>query len=132
MQILTKTIAKKETYTISHLYVNGAYLCDTLEDCIRTGKKVAGKTAIPRGVYEIEWTYSNRFKRFMPILLNVPNFEGIRIHSGNIALDTEGCILIGKNTEIGKVLQSRIWTNKLYALMQSAIINNERIWITLE
>lgn len=132
MEILTKTIAKKETYTISRLYVNGAYFCDTLEDCIRTGKKVAGKTAIPRGRYEIQWTYSPRFKRFMPIICNVQNFTGIRIHAGNTSGNTDGCILTGKNTIVGKVLLSRLYTEMLYKSIKKAIDKKERVWITLE
>lgn len=132
MQITTRVIAKRETYTISQLFVNGQYLCDTLEDCLRTGEKVPKKTAIPRGTYEIIWTYSNRFKRFMPLLLNVPNFSGVRIHSGNDSEDTEGCILCGKNKIVGKVLDSRLWTEKLYTLIFNAISRGERVWITLE
>lgn len=132
MQITTKTIAKKDTYTISRLYVDGKYFCDTLEDCIRNGKKIAHITAIPRGSYEIQWTYSNRFKKFMPLLLDVPNFKGIRIHSGNDDRDTDGCILCGKNKVKGKVLDSKLWTGKLYSLIQSAMAGGERVWITLE
>ena len=132
MQITTKTIAKKGTYTISRLYVDGAYLCDTLEDCIILGVKVAHVSAIPRGTYEIIWTYSNRFKKFMPLLLDVPNFKGIRIHSGNDAEDTDGCILCGKNKVQGKVLDSKLWTGKLYSLIQSAMAGGERVWITLQ
>lgn len=132
MQITTKIIAKKETYTIGRLYVDGAYFCDTLEDCIRSGKKVFGETAIPRGKYEIQWTYSQRFKRFMPLLCNVPNFTGIRIHAGNASKDTNGCILTGKNTIIGKVLLSRLYTERLYMLIKKAIDKKERVYITLE
>ena len=132
MQITTKTIAKKETYTISRLYVDGKYFCDTLEDCIRNGKKIAHVTAIPRGTYEIQWTYSNRFKQFMPLLCNVPNFSGIRIHAGNTSADTDGCILVGKNDVVGKVLLSRLFTWRLYTLIKKAIDKNERVTITLE
>jgi len=132
MQITTKTIAKKEAYTISRLYVDGAYFCDTLEDCIRSGVKVFGETAISRGTYEIQWTYSQRFKRFMPLLCNVPNFMGIRIHAGNTSKDTNGCILTGKNTVIGKVLLSRLYTERLYKLIKRAIDKKEHVWITLE
>lgn len=132
MQITTKTIAKKDTYTISRLYVDGKYFCDTLEDCIRSGKKIAHITAIPRGTYEIQWTYSNRFKRFMPLLCNVPNFTGIRIHAGNTSADTSGCILVGKNDIVGKVLFSRLFTLRLYTLIKKAIDKKERVTITLE
>lgn len=132
MQITTKIIAKNETYAIGRLYVDGKYFCDTLEDCIRSGKKIAHVTAIPRGSYEIQWTYSNRFKRFMPLLCNVPNFSGIRIHAGNTSADTDGCILVGKNDVVGKVILSRLFTWKLYALIKKAIDKKERVVITLE
>lgn len=132
MQITTLVIAKRDTYTISQLFVNGQYLCDTLEDCIRMDMKVPKKTAIPRGTYEIIWTYSNRFKRFMPLLLNVPNFSGVRIHSGNTNLDTEGCILCGKNKIVGRVVDSRVWTERLYTLIFNAIAKKERVFITLK
>lgn len=73
-------------YTIGKLYINGDYFCDVLEDTVRPeGVKLYGKTAIPYGTYDIILTYSPRFKQKLPLLLNVPNFEGIRIHSGNYA-----------------------------------------------
>ena len=115
---------RKPGYTIGLLYVNGAYVCNTLEDTDRglTDKmssseiaaiKLDGKTAIPIGTYKIIVSYSPRFKKDMPLLCAVKGFEGIRIHSGNTASDTEGCILCGKNTEVGKVTDSRFWTGKV-------------------
>lgn len=85
------------TRTPGVLYFEGDKFCDTLEDQVREpGVKVPGATAIPAGRYEIRLTYSRRFKQVMPQLLNVPGFEGIRIHAGNTERDTEGCILVGK------------------------------------
>lgn len=107
MRLVIKRIFKGKDYTIGKMYINGEYFCDTLEDVVREGEKVYGQTAIPDGIYEIVLTMSNRFKKILPLLLKVPNFEGVRIHSGNSAADTEGCILVGKNKEKGKVLQSR-------------------------
>lgn len=107
MRLVIKRIFKGKDYTIGKMYINGKYFCDTLEDVVREGEKVYGQTAIPDGIYEIVLTMSNRFKKILPLLLKVPNFEGVRIHSGNSASDTEGCILVGKNKEKGKVLQSR-------------------------
>lgn len=121
MNITIKRIALKDTYTIGHMYIDDVYFCDTLEDVVRPkGEKVYGKTAIPYGTYEVKWTYSPRFKRYMPLIDNVPGFAGIRIHSGNTAKDTEGCILVGQNKEVGKVLNSRDIVNKLYPIIKKA------------
>ena len=88
----------RDTYTkestIGKLYIDGKYECDTLEDVVRE-EKIFGETAIPEGEYTIILNLSSRFKKILPLLLNVPSFEGIRIHSGNNAEDTHGCILVG-------------------------------------
>lgn len=76
--------------------------------------KVYGQTAIPTGEYQITITYSNRFKKLMPLLNNVPGFAGIRIHTGNTDKDSDGCILVGKNKVVGKVLESKVTYQKLY------------------
>src|SRR5665647_388353 len=113
MKLFLKRIAFNADYTIGHLSVDGGYVCDTLEDPVRI-QKIHGTTAIPTGTYKIIMSMSKRFGKVMPLLLDVPNFEGVRIHSGNTAADTEGCILVGKNTEKGKVLNSRMWAKLLY------------------
>lgn len=88
---------KRENSTIGKLYTDdGTYLCDTLEDVEREGEKIYGKTAIPVGRYELRWSYSPKFKRYLPELLDVPNYTGVRIHSGNTHKDTEGCPLVGE------------------------------------
>ncbi len=106
-------------YTIGKLYwlfgTKEVYLCDILEDPVRNKLtttinnfiKVYGKTAIPYGTYEIVRSYSNRFKKNLPLLLNVPHYDGVRIHAGNTADDTEGCLLPGFNKVKGKVVDSR-------------------------
>ena len=130
MKLTLKRIALRSTYTIGRLYVDGNYFCDTLEDTVRDlnkngkfdngEKKVYGKTAIPYGTYEIKWTYSPRFKKYTPQLMNVPSFEGIRIHSGNSSTDTEGCLLLGENKKVGMVINSRATINKFYPLIKKA------------
>lgn len=92
--------------TIGHLYIDGKFFCYTLEDEIRMdGVKVYGKTAIPTGIYKVVVDMSNRFKRLMPRILDVPMFKGIRIHGGNTEEDSHGCPLVAYNTD-GK----RIWS----------------------
>lgn len=108
MIIEVKRTFKGTEYTIGKLYIDGAYFCDTLEDTVRpAGQKIAGKTAIPAGKYHVKKTMSPRFKRILPEILNVPNFAGVRIHEGNTAKDTEGCLLLGLNKAKGAVLHSK-------------------------
>jgi len=106
-------------YTIGKLSIDGVYFCDTLEDLPRD-VKIMNETCIPQGKYKVILNESNRFKRIMPLLLSVPNFEGIRIHSGNTAANTSGCILVGKNTIKGQLTDSRETFNKLFSLMTGA------------
>lgn len=131
---------KKDGYTIGKLSINGKSICDTLEDTDREltsdmseeeikERKVFGKTAIPIGEYKVVMTYSNRFKKQMPLLLDVKGFSGIRIHSGNTAEDTEGCILCGKNSEKGKVLNSKVFTELVYQHIRYGI--NEGVTIKI-
>lgn len=111
-------IYKAPTYTIGKLYIDGKLFCDTLEDRVREdGVKVYGETAIPFGTYRVIINKSNRFKCLMPLLLNVPNFEGIRIHNGSTEHDTSGCILVGNNTKKGMVTGSKITFNKLMNIL---------------
>ena len=129
MRIELVRIAFKSTYTIGKLYVDGKYFCDVLEDVDRgldssmteseiLEKKVKGQTAIPTGHYVINITYSPKYKRMMPLLLDVKGFSGIRIHSGNTAKDTEGCLLVGKNKKVGMVLESRDTYQRLFKMME--------------
>lgn len=108
MIVYVKRIFKGNDYTIGKLYIGNDYFCDVLEDVVRPfGEKVAGKTAIPTGQYHVKKTMSPRFKRILPEILNVPNFSGVRIHEGNTAKDTEGCLLLGLNKAKGAVLHSK-------------------------
>ncbi len=93
--------------TIGELYLDGAFECFILEDAVRDGPKIPGKTAIPEGLYQVVITYSPRFKRDLPLLVDVPGYEGIRIHPGNDAGNTEGCLLPGQTREENFVGHSR-------------------------
>jgi hypothetical protein len=95
MLIEVKRFEFQNTHTIGKMYIDGVYECYTLEDVVRNGSKVIGKTAIPTGEYKIIIDKSVRFKQDMPHILNVPNFTGVRIHAGNTSADTDGCILLG-------------------------------------
>ena len=117
MEIVVVRFHKKEKYTIGKMYINGTYFCDTLEDTDRgltqemnldiiDKTKVYGKTAIPTGRYRVDLTKSKKFGRVLPLLYNVKGFEGIRIHRGNTNEDTLGCILVGQNKAVGKVINS--------------------------
>ena len=107
MKVTVKRTFKGPEYTIGKLYIDDNYFCDTLEDTVRNNIKVYGKTAIPAGKYKVKKTYSPRFKKQLPEILNVPNFSGVRIHAGNTAKDTEGCILLGLNKVKGSVINSQ-------------------------
>lgn len=121
MKLELKRIALKDTYTIGRLYIDGEYFCDTLEDKVRDlsqEKKVPGETAIPAGTYKVIVNDSPRFKRKLPRLLNVPHFDGILIHRGNTPEDTSGCILVGENKQIGRVINSTIYEERLVELLK--------------
>lgn len=135
MELKLNRIFLGSSATIGELLVNDKYLCDTLEDRVRPeGEKVYGKTAIPEGMYEVKLTHSPRFKKILPEILNVPNFSGIRIHTGNSSKDTEGCILVGtwdgeKEDWVGN---SRIAFDELMSLLEKATNNKEKITITVK
>lgn len=133
MELYLKRRYLGKQYTIGSLYIDGRYFCDTLEDAVRLlpvicpdtlcsrtcrcPEKVYARTAIPAGTYKITMEHSPRFKRVLPLLHNVPHFLGILIHSGNDEGDSAGCILVGKNKVKGKVLESRITSDALNALL---------------
>ncbi len=106
--------------TSGALYVDGMFECWTLEDIVRD-VKIMGQTAIPAGTYKVIINHSNHFDKDLPLLVNVPNYEGVRIHSGNTAADTEGCILLGIGKEKDSVTQSRVAFDRLFAKMKTAL-----------
>lgn len=186
MEIVLKRIAKKNSYTIGHLYIlkdeevesvvhsswmnpqlkrwfehkidagkltQECYFCDTLEPTwrnlkgvelqpgevnVRLGRvsgkkaqKMKGTTAIPEGTYSLVVTKSGRFAAWLPLLLGVLGFSGIRIHAGNEPKHTQGCILVGENKKVGMVVNSRIWLHRLMNLITEARERDEGIWITI-
>lgn len=125
----------KATYTVGRLYVDGKMFCNTLEDRVRdlnTEEKVYGETAIPAGRYRVIFNWSPKFGRNLPRLLNVPHFEGILIHPGNTAADSAGCILVGKNSAVGRLSESRDTSDRLNVLIEDAQRRGEDIFITVE
>ena len=155
MELTLKRIALRSEYTIGKLYVDGEYVCDTIEDTVRDldkdGKfangevKIPGKTAIPYGRYEItmkvkspkysnfsKYSWAKKYDGYLPRLLNVPHFDGVLIHVGNSALDSEACILVGENKVVGKVINS---VNTFRRLMDDYLVpakkRNERIFMVI-
>ena len=121
------------TCTIGDLYIDGQHACYTLEDVVRpNGEKVYGETAIPYGRYRVVVTFSNRFQRDLPLLLDVPNFTGIRIHPGNTAADTHGCILVGMGKSATTVDTSRVAFAAVFADIRDAIERREEVWIEVK
>ena len=153
MRINIDRLWPKETYTVGLLYVDGVRLCETLEDKDRglrqeddlstiRSVKVYGETAIPAGTYKVamdvvspkysavKW-YKDLCGGKMPRLLGVPGFEGILVHPGNTALDSYGCILVGRNTKVGQLTESKATFQKLYRKMKAAYDRGESITIEI-
>lgn len=142
MEIQVNRIARKDGYTIGRMSLNGEYFCDTLEDTDRglnstmssdeiLAKKIKGQTAIPTGKYDVLLTFSPRFKRVLPLLLNVPGYQYIRVHHGNRPDSTEGCLLVGENKAKGQVLNSRATLEKLMSVLLECEKRKEKISITI-
>jgi hypothetical protein len=130
MELLLKRLHKTQKSTIGELSINGKFECYTLEDIERV-EKVKGKTAIPKGKYEVIMTMSNRFKVILPLLLNVPNYEGVRIHAGNTAENTEGCLLLGTTRGIDFIGNSKLAMSKFLPKLKEAL-KKEKVFITIE
>ena len=122
-----------DTCSAGQLFIDDQFQCYTLEDKDRWleagGIKINGVTAIPRGHYRVEITFSNRFQRELPILLDVPGFIGVRIHPGNTSADTEGCILVGESRTATFVGKSRLAFADLFEKMIAARAAGEEITI---
>lgn len=141
MELRLERLWPKAEYTVGRLYIDGELFCDTLEDKVadvnRNGeldgpeRKVPGKTAIPYGTYKISYGWSPKFGRNLPRLLNVTAFDGILIHPGNTAKDTAGCILVGLNTEVSRLTQSRLYSDELNKRIDIAQRRGEPITIEI-
>ena len=125
--------------TLGELLLDGVHEAYTVEDEVREipGKpvsewKVPGETAIPAGRYRVVLTQSQRFGKVLPELLNVPGFQGIRIHSGNTAADTEGCLIVGSERSPTGVLRSREAMLELMAALSGVIEGGEQVWIEVK
>lgn len=139
MEILVKRLFKKSDYTIGKMYIDGQYFCDTVEDTDRgltsdmtyeeiARRKVYGKTAIPTGRYDVAISYSPKFKRNLPLLLDVKGYSGIRIHNGKDANSSLGCIIVGENKTKGCVINSKVTLERLMAKLRG----QKDIFITIE
>lgn len=115
--------------TMGELLVDGVWACWTLEDAVRDGPKVAHETAIPAGTYNVTITKSLRFGRMLPLVENVPGFEGVRLHPGNTKADTSGCILVGlaKNLSRPEINSSRAALELLQPRIAKALAAGEAV-----
>lgn len=136
MNIVVERLQRDTDVTIGSMTVDGEWQCWTLEDTVREvpGQpvqqwKVYGQTAIPAGRYQVDLTLSARFKRVLPLLLGVPGFSGVRIHAGNTAADTEGCILVGEDRLPKSVGRSQRAMAALMVKMSEAKRKGEAIWL---
>jgi len=133
MQIRVVREPTKNDTTLGALFIDGHWQCHTLEDVIRpAGEKVYGETAIPAGRYKLILSMSNRFKKIMPEVVAVPGFAGIRIHAGNTAKDTEGCLLLGqtRNVETRSIGQSKLALAAFMTKITAVWDAKDELWIT--
>ncbi len=135
MELRVQREPTRNGVTFGTLYVDGHLQCFCLEDAVRevagvpvAAWKVDHQTAIPSGRYQVAITFSQRFQRPLPQLLDVPGFSGVRIHPGNTAQDTSGCLLVGLDRQGTTLLKSRLAFDALFTLLQSAA---DTIWITV-
>lgn len=130
MEFEIRRLYKKEKWTIGQFWADRKYFCDTLENPVRTlnskEDKVYGDTAIPEGYYTLRLVWSPRFKEYLPEIADVRYFSDIRIHAGNTTKDTAGCPLVGENKVKGGLINSKMWKDKLVALIREAEKRGDR------
>ena len=149
MELILKRIAKRKTYTIGKLYVREqrlaenpdatmkeTFLCDTMEptwrDYANGGRRIRDRSAIPEGRYLVLIVWNKEHRQWLPILWNVPMFKSVFVHQGEISIDTTGGILVGRNVQVGKVLDSNIWLQRLKHKILEAQQRGEQVWITIK
>lgn len=135
MDLLLKRVQLDSDVTIGELYIDNVFECYVCEDTVRIDKgeaKIHGQTAIPAGRYQVVVTMSARFQRMLPLLVNVPQFEGIRIHPGNTAADTDGCLLPGVQRLPKGVGQSRVAFDRLFDKINQPIMRKAQVYITVQ
>ena len=132
MLIEVKRDICKENFTLGKMYLDGEFYGYTLEDMVRKpGQKVPGKTAIPAGSYKVTITYSNHFKKLLPLINEVPGFEGVRIHGGNSAANTNGCLLVAKNRDSSRGIIWGSLSADLTTRVKAAVNNKQQVYITI-
>jgi len=141
MEITLNRTTFTDVSTIGELIINNYHVCYTLEDKDRLltsdmgteailAANIYGKTCIPYGRYEVAITYSNHFKKYLPLLMGVSGFDGIRIHSGNTDADTLGCILLGDVVGVDFIGKSRIAFSRVFALLKAAA-KKEKVFLNI-
>lgn len=137
MEIILKRTARRKNYTLGRLEIDGKKFCDTLEPTWRDigwgrpGRKVKGRTAIPEGRYPVVITWSERQEQWLPLLLHVPQFDGVRIAAGNTEADTQGDILVGIHVRQGRVYDARLWLYRLKREIVAVKNRGEGVWIKI-
>jgi len=137
MKIVLKRKIGNAKFTEGRMYIGDKFECFTVEDADRKleagGTKVQNQTAIPRGTYKVVMSYSQRFKKVLPEVLNVPGFTGVRMHAGNSSADTEGCIIVGAlndSMDDDFVGSSKVAMSRLAPKIVDALANKQTV--TLE
>jgi hypothetical protein len=132
MRLTLTRVTRVDDATIGKLEIDGIQTCYTLEDVVRPpGVKIPGSTAIPAGTYPVQITWSPKFRVDMPLLIGVPDFHGVRIHPGNTADHTDGCILVGMEVRNDTVVRSREAYNIVFREIREALIVHEDVFIDI-
>lgn len=139
MDILVKRDIFNENETLGEVFVNGKWVCFSLEDAYREDDsksvedwKIKGKTAIPKGTYNVIIDYSNKFAKYLCLIENVPCYSGVRIHAGNTHMDTDGCILLGMQRTKNAVQHSKDAVATFQPMVAAALGRGEECLITIE